>query len=530
MRSDTVRHKHIWNNLPLHFKGLTLLLIPVPALMTAAVLVSGTLREERTALASVDQVVAGRQTLQGISSVLLVPGNPAQDCQGLSRFRRQLGPVTSDPDRLRDLDALIQEKLDSLAAVSNTNSPDSSLWEKNQEATESLQSYINALALEYDQLLATQLKRVKEARTKLLVQSAKGAFVFLLGELLAALVFLGAVTGQIHTLKANSRRLAEGHALLPLFTDNWELNQIGRDLVSASVALNQREREIEAGRALPPESGQAEEALAAQGLEATTIEFRQRNQDLAAALAAARESLAAKGRFLADLSRELRIPLSSILGFSELLYDGKLGAVSEQQKGCLSDVLAGAKRLLQLADSVVGAARADQASAPASPELVDLEGLVKEVHCSLVPTARRKGVRVEISIDPDTKQVKADRGRLKQSFYQCLANAVQFTPHDATLEVRIVPEGSSALRMEVENTGVGMASKDVVRQFPEFQLAAAQSRRARPAHGDDRAQTDQERSIFYAILPGVTRPVGTTARTRARTTEMADKPASTLIH
>ena len=257
--------------------------------------------------------------------------------------------------------------------------------------------------------------------------------------------------------------------------------------------------------------------FAAEPLDSAAAQLRDRNRDLAGALSAARESLAAKGRFLTDLSRELRIPLSSILGFSELLYDGKLGPVSEQQKGCLSDILAGSKRLLQLTDGVAGAISTESVPAPVAAAAVDLEKIVNEVKYLLAPAARNKGVRVEIDIDPAVREIESDPERLKQVLHQHMSNAIQFTPHDALLELCLRPEGESAVRLEVHSKGLGLASKDVVRMFPEFQLGSS-------------SEVAEDAAIFYAILPGVSRPAESTLRPRSSKARAGARNTSALVH
>ena len=336
-------------------------MVPAPALLVAAIVLSGTIHEDRRTLAAVDQLTAARERIQKVSALLLAPGPPLDDYRNLAGLSRDISAVSLDTNRQREIEAAIQDKLESLAALSAIASPDESLLDKNRQATASLQASLSAMAVEYDHLLASELSHVKALRARMVSICFQGAFIFLLGEFLAAIVFLAAITGQIQTLKINSRRLAKGLPLQPLFTDNWELNQIGHDLIQASVALHERERELQATRSETPDSDPRQSRVNAEPLDSPAAQLRDRNRDLAGALSAVRESLAAKGRFLADLSRELRIPLSSILGFSELLYDGKLGPVSEQQKGCLSDILAGSKRMLQLTDGVTGAISAESA-------------------------------------------------------------------------------------------------------------------------------------------------------------------------
>jgi signal transduction histidine kinase len=526
MPSENTSRGRIWNNLPLSIKGLTLLMVPAPALLVTAMVLSGAIREQRQALAKVDQLTAGRERLQEITALLLKPGAPLEDYRAMGALSRNLDAVSFDPSRQREIEVAIQDKLESLAALSAITSPDESLLDKNRQATASLQSLLNATAIESDHLLSSELSHVKTVRSRLFSAGFQGAFIFLLGEFLAAVVFLAAITGQIQTLKINSRRLAKGLPLQPLFTDNWELNQIGHDLIQASVALHERERELQATRSETPESDPRQSHVAVESLESTVAQLRDRNRDLAGSLSAARESVAAKGRFLTDLSRELRIPLSSILGFSELLYDGKLGPVSEQQKGCLSDILAGSKRMLQLTDSVAGAISAENIPAPADVPAVDLEKIAREVQYLLVPAARKKGVRVEIDIDPGVREIEGDPEKLKQVLHQHMANAIQFTPHDALLEISLRPEGENAVRLEVHSKGLGLTSKDVVRLFPEFHVASS-SVKIQSDQQDVAAAEDD--AVFYAILRGVSRPVESTVRPRSSKAHAASRNTSALI-
>ena len=526
MPSENTCRGRIWNNLPLSIKGLTLLMVPAPALLVTAIVLSGTVREQQQALAKVNLLTAGRGRLQEITALLLKPGVPLEDYRVLGALSRNLDAVSFDPGRQREIEAAIQDKLESLAALSAITSPDESILAKNRQATASLQSVLSVTAIESDYLLSSELSHVEAVRSRLFSIGFQGAFIFLLGEFLAAVVFLAALTGQIQTLKINSRRLAKGLPLQPLFTDNWELNQIGHDLIQASAVLYERERDLQATLSEAPESDPRQGHVAVEALESSVAHLRDRNLDLARALSAARESVAAKGRFLTDLSRELRIPLSSILGFSELLYDGKLGPVSDQQKGCLSDILAGSKRMLQLTDSVAGAISAENIPAPPAVPAVDLEKIACEVQYLLVPAARKKGVRVEIDIDPGVREIEGDPDKLRQVLHQHMANAIQFTPHDALLEISLRPEGENAVRLEVHSKGLGLASKDVVRLFPEFHLASSsvkiQSDQREVAAAEDDA-------VFYAILRGVSRPAESTVRPRSSKAHAASRNTSALV-
>lgn len=254
MPLQTARRGPIWNNLPLRLKGLLLLSVPLPALMLSAMLVSGTLREERQALTSAERLASARQRLQDISAVLLVPCDPAQDYRALATLAKDLRAISADPQRLQEIQTVIQLKLESLGVLTAAETPDESSIRKDRDLTKCLQSYVAALAMEYDRSLSSELNRAKTAHAKLAPMVLRSTAMCAACELLAALVFLGALTSQVRILQTNSRRLAQGEPLLSLPTDNWEIHQIACNLNDASAVLARRPERIETTVAPPSEA------------------------------------------------------------------------------------------------------------------------------------------------------------------------------------------------------------------------------------------------------------------------------------
>ena len=80
-----------------------------------------------------------------------------------------------------------------------------------------------------------------------------------------------------------------------------------------------------------------------------------------------------KSEFLANMSHELRTPLNSIIGFSEILLDGKVGAVSTEQKDCIGNVLTSGRHLLQLINDVLDLSKVESGKMEFFPEPIDLE-------------------------------------------------------------------------------------------------------------------------------------------------------------
>jgi signal transduction histidine kinase len=208
--------------------------------------------------------------------------------------------------------------------------------------------------------------------------------------------------------------------------------------------------------------------VAARKVSQYAMELRNKNEQLARALETARSATEAKSRFLASVSHELRTPLNGIIGFSELMYDGKLGPVTEDHKDALSDILTSARHLLQLINDILDLSKVEAGRMEFRPEPSRIEMLVFEVRDVVRPLAERKRINLSLDVPADLTAV-IDPSRFKQVLYNYLSNAVKFTPMDGRVEVRVSRQENSSFRLEVEDTGIGIPADEVSKLFQEFQ-------------------------------------------------------------
>jgi PAS domain S-box-containing protein len=208
-------------------------------------------------------------------------------------------------------------------------------------------------------------------------------------------------------------------------------------------------------------------AVAARKVSQYAMELRNKNEQLARALEAARLATEAKSRFLAGVSHELRTPLNGIIGFSELMYDAKLGPVSAEHKDVLSDILTSARHLLQLINDILDLSKVEAGKMEFHPESTRIDALVYEVRDVVRPLAEKKRLQLTIAIQDEFTAV-VDPARFKQVLYNYLSNAVKFTPENGRVELRIRREEES-FRVEVEDTGVGISPEEIAKLFQEFQ-------------------------------------------------------------
>ena len=186
-----------------------------------------------------------------------------------------------------------------------------------------------------------------------------------------------------------------------------------------------------------------------------------------------RSASAAKSDFLAAMSHELRTPLNSIIGFSELLErpispDGHEAATVQEFAG---HIHGSGLHLLELINEVLDLAKVEAGKLDLRPTVFDLEELVRQTIDSMQPLADRKAIRLGVEADGH-QDVEADRSRIRQVVINLLSNAIKFTPEGGSVRVLLSGDGRSA-RLEVVDTGVGIAADDQASIFEAFKQAPA---------------------------------------------------------
>ena len=184
-----------------------------------------------------------------------------------------------------------------------------------------------------------------------------------------------------------------------------------------------------------------------------------------------------KSQFLANMSHELRTPLNAIIGFSDLLSSGAVSPQSPKHATFLGHIGTSGRHLLQLINDVLDLSKVESGKFDFFPEPVHLPLLVKEASDILHTAIQRKRIHVAVEIDPAVSDLVIDPARLKQVLYNYLSNAIKFTPEGGSVTLRARAEGDAHLRIEVEDTGIGIAAADLPRLFTEFlQLDAGYSK------------------------------------------------------
>jgi PAS domain S-box-containing protein len=246
-------------------------------------------------------------------------------------------------------------------------------------------------------------------------------------------------------------------------------------------------------------------------------ELRLRSIELEAENRRVLEANRLKSEFLANMSHELRTPLNAVIGFADLLREGRVPPDSPKHREFLNHISHSGQHLLQLINDILDLSKVEAGKLEFSPEPVDLARMVHEVTTILGSAAAAKQIPVRLDLDPALGPLRIDPARLKQVLYNYLSNALKFTPLGGSVVVRTRGEGERMFRIEVEDTGIGIPSQQLGRLFVEFEqldtgrtknhagtgLGLALTRRLVEAQGGRvgvRSAPGQG-SVFHAILP-----------------------------
>lgn len=218
-----------------------------------------------------------------------------------------------------------------------------------------------------------------------------------------------------------------------------------------------------------PLFGEAEEFLGYFGTSTNVTERKRAEVELRKAKEQSEDANRAKSLFLAGVSHELRTPLNAIIGFSEIIGSEMFGAIdnpSYVQYG--KDIHMSGQLLLGLINDILDLSQIEAEEMPLKENPQDLCELVDESVRLFQRRAMDANIDISVELAGAPRSIYVDARRLKQILANLIGNAIKFTPTGGRIKVRAGLNLNGWLMLEVADSGIGMASKDIERAMEPF--------------------------------------------------------------
>jgi signal transduction histidine kinase len=207
------------------------------------------------------------------------------------------------------------------------------------------------------------------------------------------------------------------------------------------------------------------------------------------------ESQQARDEFVASLSQELRTPMTSITGYTDLLLGESVGIIGEMQRKFLQRIKANIERMGGMLSDLIGVTAIDAGQLEIRPTVVDMAEIIEDTIINARAQLEENEITLNMNLPEDMPPVEADPESVHQIMGHLLGNAIKCTPAGETIEIAAVKyydgndpssdeassneasseEASSEeapfLKISITDSGGGIAPKDLKRVFERFYLA-----------------------------------------------------------
>ncbi len=177
-----------------------------------------------------------------------------------------------------------------------------------------------------------------------------------------------------------------------------------------------------------------------------------------------------KSEFIANITYQLRTPLTAIMGFAEILQNQYFGELNQRQQDYCSNILDAGNRLVTLINDILELSSIEAGFLTLERSPVDVGVLVRGVAAVVADWARQEDLELEISCPDTLGLVEMDERRIRQALFNLLSNAIKFTPSGGRVTVS-ASRDATHLTLTVSDNGIGIAPADQSRIFKRFERA-----------------------------------------------------------
>ena len=184
----------------------------------------------------------------------------------------------------------------------------------------------------------------------------------------------------------------------------------------------------------------------------------------------------AKSEFVSFVAHELKTPMTSIRGYTDLLANSAVGAINDMQKQFLGTIRGNVDRMATLVSDLADIARIESGRLRLEPKAIPFQPVVEDVVRSTQALMDAKKQTLRQELEPNLPHAWADYTRLSQVLTNLMSNAYKYTPEGGEIVVRVTKEDNQwdadgapeVLHVVVKDTGIGIAPEDQKKLFQKF--------------------------------------------------------------
>ena len=208
----------------------------------------------------------------------------------------------------------------------------------------------------------------------------------------------------------------------------------------------------------------------------------QRTHELAEARDEAVSANKSKTEFVSLVSHELKLPMTSIKGYSDLMLAGATGSLNENQTSFLTTIRNNVNRMATLVSDLADISRIESGNLRLEPRSVPVWDVIDEVVTLTKTQVTQKNQTVTVDIPTELPKAWCDRNRLTQILTNLVSNANKYTPEGGSIVLQAIRK-NGMIQIKVQDNGHGMTTEDQSKLFSKFFRSADDKIREAPGTG-----------------------------------------------
>lgn len=184
---------------------------------------------------------------------------------------------------------------------------------------------------------------------------------------------------------------------------------------------------------------------------------------------AVRRTQDARADFVRTVAHEIRLPMTSIRGYSDLLLAGAAGPINDQQRGFLNTISNNVARMAALVTDLSDVARIDAGRIKIDLRAVDVPAVIASTLASLSKISDARHLTMHVEAPVDLPPARCDAHRLGQVLTHLIGNAIRYSPESSDVTIQVAwLAATGCIRIAVVDHGIGISLEDQSRLFTPF--------------------------------------------------------------